>query len=266
MAVTLDRRTLSEEERQGLASPLWSLLLKGIPGLLGRYVLFFLLAMLLMMVVSGVIDAAVRKLSSGSTNLMQQQARPDWFWILVLGIWGPVIVIPGYLAYRGFRPQVRRHRSRRADLLANEAWVVRIVDAPFVEFVDDCDARLFLFDLGDGRSLLVDDGRIAWNFALFGLPEPDEAPDEDADGNEDLDRPSIRTPFPNSDFVMHLLPTSGRILRIEARGEPVAPSRVLAQDAPALPEAARLLADPDRDALLIERDLGLFGPHQSVGL
>lgn len=257
MAAEVSRRALSPEEREALASPTWRLLLWAIPGVIGRYLLFFLLAMLLMMVTFGTLDTVLRNIPNGPTPHFWQQDPPDFvIWIFVACVWGPVFLVPGYITYRGIRPQVRRHRACRADLLAGEAWVIRVEDPSFVEIVADHEDSFYLLEIGDHRSLLIDGGRVAWDFELFGLPTSEDDFDESRDEDEEIDwSPPPPTPFPNTSFVLHLLPHSGRLLQIEVHGQPAQPGRVLLAKELALPESAKFLVDADRRAIVLEQGL-----------
>ena len=267
MPVAIGRRPLSLEEAGDLSSPAWRLWLMAVPGVLGRFLLFFLLAMLLMMVVMGSIDSVLQKMASGSTpSFLQKERTPLVFWILAVCIWAPVFALPAYVTYRGFRPRVRRHRARRADLLGGEAWLIHATAPAFVEVVDDRENSFYLLDLEDGRTLLIDGAPIEWDFELFGLPTPEVDFDDesDEDSGDDDDRPPPRTPFPTSDFVLHWLPNTGRILRIESRGEPAVPSRVLLGNEVTLAEANRFLVEPDRGALVIDRRIHALVPDRSA--
>jgi hypothetical protein len=259
MPVAIGRRTLSPEEARDLSSPTWRLWLMAVPGVLGRFLPFFVLAMLLMMVVMGSLDSVLQKIPKGSTpHFWQKEPPPFVLFLFIACVWGPVFALPAYFTYRGFRAQVRRHRARRADLLGGEAWLIHATAPAFVEIVDDREDSLYLLDLGDGRTLLIDGARIEWDFELFGLPTPEEEFDDESDefdeaSEVDSERPPLRTPFPNSDFVLHWLPNTGRILRIESRGEAAVPSRVVLGNEVTLAEANDFLVDPDKGAIVIGR-------------
>lgn len=222
---------------------------------LPRGLLVFLLMMGLVMAVVAVLDGMARK-SPGSLPFMQWQP-PSWAVpAIIITIWGPIFLVPVHFATRSLRQRLRRQRARTRDREAGCACIARVDGGRFISVMSKDGDEKLLFELDAARSLLFDGERPRYDLTLFGLPEPDY---DDDDGQEDDGEPPEgapgRTPFPNSSFDLHWLPHSGRMLRIETRGEVLAPLRVFLDSELPLPERALFPRGSECEVLLLERSL-----------
>jgi hypothetical protein len=150
---------------------------------------------------------------------------------------------------------------------AGYACIARADGARFISVVAENGGEQLLFELDAVRSLLIDGERPRYDLALFGLPEPDY--DEDGELEDDEVPPEGapgRTPFPNSGFDLHWLPHSGRMLKIEARGEVSAPLRVFLDNELPLPKEASRQHEPEREVQLLQRSLDALLAEARVSL
>jgi hypothetical protein len=208
-----------------------------------------------------IVDGLLKSWPGGASFL---QSKPSSTWqivVFVIAFWGPILVLPGWLATRSLRENLRRQRARDLDRGQNQACVASLQDTRFVSVVDVQQREFLLYEFGPGRTLALNGERPSRDRALFGLSEDEddtEALEEDIEGDEDVDdehEQAPRTPFPNSDCELHWLPHSGRLLQIAARGAPATPQRVLLDTEVALTELKRFVVDAERDVLIIERGL-----------
>jgi hypothetical protein len=254
LPIILDRRPLTDSERDELAGSTTRLWLLAIPGVVFRYVLVFLLLMGLVMAAVAILDGMSRKSAAGF-SLMQWQP-PSWAVpVLIFAIWAPIFLIPIHFATRSLRRRLRRQRARTRDRDEGCACIARVEGARFVSVVSGVGGEKLLFELDAARSLLIDGERPRYDLALFGLPQPDYDDDEES-GDDEVPPEGApgSTPFPNSRFDVHWLPNSGRMLRIEAHGEVVAPLRVFLDNELPLAEQSLFSREPEREVLLLQRN------------
>lgn len=255
MGYRIESRDLTNEERRFANAPRLPPAVAAVPGALLRFVLILALSFAVLMAFAGIVVPLTMELGWNPTV-------PDWTTpVLIAVLWGPVLIVPAFSAIRGYR---RLHLNGMVRLLdaQGRAQVITVSGAKFVTMVDADDCATYLFDLGE-QTLLISASEIATRRELFGLPSIDEYQDEleigdqDEDENEDF----LAVPFPNSDFVLHRFPYSGRILAIELKGEPQRCEREV--HANELPHATIdwLRREQPGETALIDRSLAqLIGP------
>lgn len=253
MPIVLHQRPLTPNERDELSGSISRLWLVSLPGVLFRYVLVFLLLMGLVGAVVSILDGMSRKSPAGF-SFMQWQP-PSWaIPIIIVAIWGPIVLVPIHFATRSLRRNLRRQRARARDREGGYACVARVDDARFISLVSKVGRECLLFEVDPMRGLLIDGERPRFDYALFGLPEPDYDEDE-IDDDVPREDDTNRTPFPNSRFDLHWLPHSGRMLHIDVHGGNVAPHRVFLDSELPLPERTSFARGSEREVMLLERSL-----------
>jgi hypothetical protein len=111
----------------------------------------------------------------------------------------------------------RLRKRRRTDLKKQVAEVIEVTDARLVEAEEYNDeGPLYYFGIGDDKILFLG-GQWLWMRGPYGIERPDLGEEGEDAG----------PPFPAVSFVLHRLPGSGKVLRIEIRGERLAPEAVL---------------------------------------
>ena len=134
--------------------------------------------------------------------------------LIVCGIIGVAIGVSAGLDFR------RHRRLRAVDIAARRVEVVRVEGARLVEQeVHNDEGPLYFFGIGSGRILFLG-GQWLLDYDIYGL-DPDPAAIEADDW----------IPFPSSSFVVHRLPASGEVLRIELGGDRLPPEAVLSRKA-----------------------------------
>ncbi len=221
-------RKLTNEERATLKHPLLGPTINNLPGSIFRFLLLFLV----MLAGWGTFVAIVASPNvqwpgwTESENLESlKQAFLIW---LVVMIWGSIFAVPAYITLRSHVRRYRLDSVRAKDYKQNLVEIIRLTDTSFITVVDNNDNSLFLFDLDGNKTLIIGDD-VEWCPELFGLPALDEYDDIDDENDDGEDygpgsKPDI--PFPNTDCLIHRLPNSGRILKIELRGEKQNPKAI----------------------------------------
>lgn len=251
MTVQIHTRPLSQEERQILRSPALRFWIGALFGSVGRFVLFFLLAIGLGLSLVATLDAMMRK---GQIP----EPAPWLMWPVIIGFWGCVLLIPAYLTGSAFRHNYRQHQARRADLQSGTATLIEIDTPRFLRIVDKQGSSTFLIEVDAGSVLALDAERLAFDLELFGIPEPSELDEQHAaDTDEDEEHWPECPPFPCERFTLHWLPATGRLLSIEAAGAAASPERVLLDNEIQFPERQRLNSCRG-EAIMIQRSLDSF--------
>lgn len=253
MAATFMHRPLTPEERGRVAFSWRWAVLRAILGGAGRFLLWFVFYWLLGAVLAGFANAIEQRHFS--------VAPGEWIhhWGLDLPlyvvVWGTILGVPAYLALRGVASALRRARLRRMDLHTGSVDVFDLTNAEHA-FTHQHGTWILLYGISGHSTLALDAIRTGLWPELLGLQAPDEEfdpyghDDEDDEDNRpfgresDLTRSEQTADVSASIFVLHRLPHSGRILRIESDGDaqPPLPSTLL--------EGLRL---PERAQLEIER-------------
>lgn len=257
MSIEIRQRPLSGKERQSLQSSLGGVLLRSIPSMAVRYLLFFLL----------MLGAGLSLVAIASAAVTQWHPEPGLLldpgpWLVGLFIavfWGSIFLVPAYVAARKLRRELWWHRVLGADGRAGVAEVVRIEGARYLVAAGRRTGVFFLFEIGPDRVLLVGSERVGFDRSLFGLPPLDDDHEFDLDSVDESLGPfgslwwnSAVTPFPNSAFELHRLPCSGHILQVVVAGQALAPEATGRARDLALPNARKYRGGYEQETLMIE--------------
>lgn len=260
MTSRIGQRPLNDAERKALKR-LLPPLARNLPGTVFRYLLMVVLVFLTLAVAGVMIDMLIRDLWHGPPL-----QSPLWVDVaLVVGIYGAALLGPLPSVLRSHRRRMTRDRALREDLLGGVAEVIEVhsTDATLTWLAREPPICL---ELSTEQRLLLHGDRLHWDLALFGLSTVEatdliEEEDEEEDEGEDNDMDDQMdeawrglTCFPNSHSVIHRLPHSGKLLRIELHGSPIEP-RIIDSPDVALAKALKTLGEnPDMESIRILGD------------
>lgn len=250
MGSAIRSRELTNEDWVGLDRPIFHPAIGAFPAALGRYLLFFLFALILGIALAVALGVVGETWLPGFT--------PDsWRPLQVVSstvvlFWGPILLVPLYIAARAFLHAYRRKLAIWLDLRDRRVEVIEVNDARTIVAVDGRQRTYFLIDIGNGRTLLIDAQCIPLDPDLLLAQLPPEGSDED--GREEEGWYALRPDFPNSSFALHRLPRTGHIVRFETRGHTLLPIKVLSDGDIPLPALADIARKADCGSLILQQD------------
>lgn len=253
MASSIGQRPLDDTERKALRR--WfPPLVRNLPGTIFRYGLMVVLVFLTLAVAGVMIDMLIRDLWHGPPL-----QSPLWVDVaLVVVIYGITLFAPLPRVLRSHRRRMRRDQALRDDLSGDVAQVIELhaTDAALVWLEEQA---VICLDLSPDQRLLVHCGRLRWDkiqFERIVAEEPDTE-EEEEDGMHDQDDDTIGAAwsrvfaFPSRHCVIHRLPHSGCLQRIDQHGSPIEPFLVEIPDHALADALKRLSANPDIESMLI---------------
>jgi hypothetical protein len=153
-------------------------------------------------------------------------------------------LFPAWRAVRWYFRQARATRKRSAqDVEEGIVEMIEVWDAVAVQQLENNDEGPFYFlDIGQEKVLaLAGQGLFSIPAYRDGAPWPRPS--------EDGPEPEWQAGFLNSHFILHRLPRSARVLRIDVMGEPIAISHSLPKWTVPTPEQQSVVVDGTLDAL-----------------
>jgi hypothetical protein len=156
---------------------------------------------------------------------------------------GLLLIAFAYRVARAIQRTTRETHARlEQDRAEDAAEVIEVWDpVAFAQEAHPDEGPIYLLDIGHGRLLVLCGPELREATVLhMGRPWPSTRAEERHDGE-------WPPPFLNSHFVLHRGRRSGRILRIDVLGEPVAVARTLPEDT--------LRVDGSRPSLIVDGTL-----------
>lgn len=253
MPPRIEQRPLDDAERKPLKR-LLPPLARNLPGTVFRYLLLVVLVFLALAVALTMIETLIRDLWHGPALQLPLWANV----VMSIGIYGTTLLAPLPRVLRSHRRRMARDRALRDDLLGGVVEVIEVhaADATLTWLAHE---PAICLELSAEQRLLLHGDRLHWDLALFGLStaeatgldeEEDEGEDNDMDDQTGEAWRSL-TCFPNSHSVIHRLPHSGKLLRIELHGSPIEPRLTDMPDKRMAEAMKTLVANPGIESMLI---------------
>lgn len=247
MPSKIEQRPLDDAERKALRR-LLPPLARNLPGTIFRYLLMVVLVFLALAVAGVMIDTLIRDLWHGAPL-----QSPLWVDVaLVVVIYGTTLFAPLPRVLRSHRQRMLRDCALRDDALGGIAEVIEI-HATNAALTWLAHQPVICLDISADQRLVLHGDRLHWDLELFGLSIKGASEDDDDHGTDDPDDDawSDRTSFPNSHCVIHRLPHSGGLLRIDLWGTPIEPILIDSPDIPLAEAMKTLVENPGIESMLI---------------
>jgi hypothetical protein len=247
MPTRIGQRPLDDAERKALKR-LLPPLVRNLLGTLFRYLLLVVLVFLALTVTGLMLETLIRDIWHGPALEL-----PWWVGVvLVIAIYGTTLFAPLPRMLRSHRRRILRDCALRDDALGGVAEVIEI-HATNAALTWLAHQPVICLDLSADQRLVLHGDRLHWDVELFGLSTKDASEDDDDHGTDDPDDDawSDRTSFPNSHCVIHRLPHSGRLLRIDLRGTPIEPLLIDSPDIILAEAMKTLVENPGMESMLI---------------
>jgi hypothetical protein len=251
MPATIRHRPFSSDERARLAFSWPARLSKHLAANFGRFLIYFLLTYLALVVLAGIVDRIVYDHIGRAIRV-----TPDKRWIVIvfgIAFWGFAIGLPAYFAIRRFRRRSAVDRERIRDRDRGEVDMIHVLKPAYALALEPGKALLYLFDLDNSKTLVIDHQKSGDWYHLCDISPPSLDEDENItqmDGEDGYD-----FPFPNTECIVHRLAHSGDLLRIEIKGEALPLSSAYPLRALSSPELQRFIECDTRMSIVIDRSL-----------
>jgi hypothetical protein len=219
MAIAIEKRSATSEdmmllEQQWLPPSLYALLMA-----LAALVMYFMLSLAVLMVFAAVFSAAGgERLDAAIRSAIASAPWVEPLFVFVL--WGPVFIVPMWIAWRRFYRLRRARMGGWRDQHNALVEVIRIENGKFFEIFDRRGCPYLIFDMGPGRALLVSRytfyHHICWGRAR---DELDEMGGDPSDAEIDAVFAQYMPLFPARQIDLRRWPGTGVVSYIAGEGE-----------------------------------------------